>query len=253
MTDQISADNPGLFLEEIDLVRSLPDTCESESRKLTAAKAVIREVLLDFFKTGNISFKRLEMLDSFLFIFNRPDFSEWHKLNWWEQREKVLKIKDLKSYRDRACLLLQHSCLAPYLNYSDDMVAKSSDQEVKQAWMRKRLVLQECFWNAIDSISHAAYHNKKYEDMLPVLCLVLCNVTDAQNRKQEFFFGIDNGIGYLYKKKSRDSALFRLFYKAFKYLLRSGVFYIGGLELGLLETDGNLSCHGAGAVVYQGW
>ena len=73
------------------------------------------------------------------------------------------------------------------------------------------------------------------------------------DRQQELFIGIDNGTGFLYKKKSRESSMIRLFYKTYKFFVRTGVFYIGGLELGLLETDGELSCHGSGAVVYQGW
>ncbi|MBW2484189.1 MAG: hypothetical protein JRF05_02390 [Deltaproteobacteria bacterium] len=83
--------------------------------------------------------------------------------------------------------------------------------------------------------------------------MLLCNISDWNGKSSELFLGIDNGIGYLYKKKSRDSALLRLFYKVYKYFFRSGVFYIGGLELGLMETDSELSCHGAGAVVFQGW
>ena len=47
--------------------------------------------------------------------------------------------------------------------------------------------------------------------------------------------------------------MIRLFYKAYKKKFKSGVFYIGGLELGLMETESKLSCHGSGAVVYQGW
>ena len=46
--------------------------------------------------------------------------------------------------------------------------------------------------------------------------LRLCNVIGPNSEKNEQFFGIDNGIGYLYKKKSRDSAMFRLIYKIFK-------------------------------------
>ena len=133
------------------------------------------------------------------------------------------------------------------------MVAKSTDREVKRAWMRKRLVLQECFWNTIDSISHAAYFKKKYLELLPALCLLLCKVIDKTGRETELVLGIDNGTGFLYKKKSRDSAMIRLFYEAYKLFFRRGVFYIGGLELGLMETESDLSCHGAGAVVYQGW
>ena len=119
--------------------------------------------------------------------------------------------------------------------------------------MRKRLVLQECFWNGIDTISHAAYYKKKYRELYPALCLLLCNIIDENGRETELFLGIDNGTGFVYKKKSRESALFHLCYMVYRFFFRKGVFYIGGLELGLLETESELSCHGSGAVVYQGW
>ena len=83
--------------------------------------------------------------------------------------------------------------------------------------------------------------------------MLLCNVIDKNGRKTELVLGIDNGTGSLYKKRSRESLMIRFFYKTYKFFIRSGAFYIGGLELGLLETDSELSCHGSGAVVYQGW
>ena len=251
--DHLSAEKLHEFLQKIDLVALHPDRIRSDEDKLTAARAGVAEVLQDFLEVRELPAEQIEVLDGFLFFFNAPEFTQWHLLNWWEQRQQVLAIKDTRLYRDRAGILLQQSYLAPYINYTDEMVAKSSDRQVKQAWMRKRLVLQECFWNAIDSFSHAAYYQKKYQEMFPALCLLLCNVIGSNGQKKEQFIGIDNGIGYLYKKKSRDSAMFRLIYKTFKFFFRRGVFYIGGLELGLLETDGELSCHGSGAVVYQDW
>jgi hypothetical protein len=252
MMDWQSGNSPLLLLQKINPV-TLPGSIRDGDPKHTAAKILLSQVFLDFMKTKNLSLARLEVLDSFLFLFNNPDFSAWPELNWWEQRQQILKLKDHQPYRDRALRLLHRSRVAPYLDYSDEAVAGSNKREVKQAWMRKRLVLQECFWNTIDSVSHAAYHKNKYAEMFPALWLLLCNVSCQDDRQQELFFGIDNGAGYLYKKKSRDSLLYRVLYKAWKYMFRSGVFYIGGLKLGLLETDGELSCHGAGAVVYQGW
>ncbi len=251
--DRLSAEKPYELLRKIDLVALHPSLFRDAEKKLVATRASISEVLQEFLKGGGFPAEQTEVLDGFLFIFNAPEFTQWHSLNWWEQRQQIQSIKDTPLYSDRAWLLLQQSYLAPYINYADDMVAKSTDRLVKQAWMRKRLVLQECFWNTIDSVSHAAYYKKKYRNMYPALCLLLCNVVGQNSVKKEQFLGIDNGIGYLYKKKSRDSAMFRLIYKTFKLFFRSGVFYIGGLELGLLETDGELSCHGSGAVVLQGW
>ena len=251
--DRLSAENPYDLLQKIDLVALHPGLFSEAEKKLAVTRAGISEVLQEFLKGAGVSAEQTEVLDGFLFLFNAREFTQWHSLNWWEQRQQIQDIKDTPLYRERAWLLLQQSYLAPYINYADDMVAKSTDRLVKHAWMRKRLVLQECFWNTIDSVSHAAYYQKKYRDMYPALCLLLCNVIGRNSVKTEQFFGVDNGIGYLYKKKSRDSAMFRLIYKIFKLFFRSGVFYIGGLELGLLETDSELSCHGSGAVVYQGW
>ena len=239
-------------LQEIDLVLLLPDTAGSYAEMLPATLESIAEVFSKFLAARELS-ERISVIDGFFFLFNDPVYFKWHSLSWWEQRKYIQAIKDHQSYTSRAQALLAHSCLASYLDYSDEMVAKSTDREVKQAWMRKRLVLKECFWNAIDSISHAAYFKKKYQDQFPALCLLLCNIIDTKGKETELFLGIDNGTGFLYKKKSRDSAMFNLFYEAYKLFFRSGVFYIGGLELGLLETDSELSCHDSGAVVYQGW
>ena len=247
------SDEPLTVLQEIDLVALCPDNIDSFDQILVATRESIAEVFRDFLAKKIITYDRISVKDGFLFVFNEPGFAKWETLNWWDQRKHVQAIKDHQFYVERSHVLLAQSHLAPYMDYSDDMVAKSTDQEVKRAWMRKRLVLKECFWNAIDSFSHAAYFQKKYQELFPALCVLLCNVIDKNGNETELVLGIDNGIGFLYKKKIRDSAMIRLFYKTYKFFFRNGVFYIGGLELGLLETDGKLSCHGSGAVVYQEW
>ena len=249
----LTAERPYTILQQAELVALRPDFTMGDDERIAAARASLAKVLDDFLEAGKIPAECIEVIDGFLFIFNGPQFSQWHRLNWWEQRQQIAAIKDSQFYIDRGQQLLQQSYLASYSGYSDVMVAKSTAQEVKHAWMRKRLVLQECYWNAIDSISHAAYFKKKYDNQFPALCDLLCKVDDRNGREIEIFLGIDNGTGFLYKKKSRDSALFQLLYKILKLFLKSGVFYIGGLELGLLETEARLSCHGSGAVVYQGW
>jgi len=240
-------------LQQIELVTLRPCSSRDYDEKLAAARACIAGVLEDFLAVKKLTGDRIFVIDAFLFLFNEPEFSKWHMMNWWDQRKCIQAIKDSQSYSKRAHDLLNKSRLAAFLGYSDEMVAKSTDQEVKRAWMRKRLVLQECFWNTIDSVSHAAYFHKKYQEQFPALCLLLCNFHEENDKKTEMILGIDNGTGFLYKKKSRESAMIRLLYKIYKFFFRSGVFYIGGLQLGLLETDSELSCHGSGAVVYQGW
>jgi hypothetical protein len=253
MQQSQTVDKPFTVLREIDLVALCPNDIKDREAMLAATRESITRVFRDFLAVMEISDDRISVLDGFLFLFNEPQYLTWHTLTWWEQRRYIQSIKEHQLYTGRAQVLLTRSYLAPYIGYADAMVAKSSEPDVKRAWMRKRLVLKECFWNGIDTISHAAYYQKKYQDMFPALCLVLCNVIDKNGRETELFFGIDNGTGFLYKKKSRESALFHFFYWVYKFFFRKGVFYIGGLELGLLETDAKLSCHGSGAVVYQGW
>jgi hypothetical protein len=237
----------------MDHVALEPGLGADHSEKLVRAEQAIDRVFRDFLAARNLSSERVALLDGFFFLFNEPRFAEWHRFSWWEQRRFILALKDHKGFGMRAQRLLSKSSLAPYMDYSDPMVAKSTEPQVKRAWMLKRLALKECFWNGIDSISHAAYHKKKYRDMYPALCMVLCTVAAGDGQQQEMFFGIDNGTGYLYKKKSRESALFNLVHLGWKFFFRRGVFYMGGLELGLIETESELSCHGEGAVVYQGW
>ena len=246
-------DNPLEIIQDIDLVASHPDHASTLNEMLTTTRESIIAVLSDFLKAEELTEDKISVIDGFLFLFNDPIFAKWHTLNWWEQQKLILAFKDHQPYTERALALLKHSHLGPYLDYSDDMVARSTDQDVKRAWMRKRLVLKECFWNVIDSVSHAAYFQKKYQYQYPALCVLLCNVFDKDGRKTELVLGIDNGTGSLYKKRSRESLMIRFFYKTYKFFFRSGAFYIGGLELGLLETDSKLSCHGSGAVVYQRW
>jgi hypothetical protein len=255
MQDPRLADKPFSILQKIDLVLLRPDNADTHHLVLSATRESLSTVLRDFLAVQNITDDRISVINGFLFVFNDSYFAGWHLLNWWEQRQYIQSIKNNKMYSARANALLAQSCLARYLGYSDEMVAKSNELEVKRAWMRKRLVLKESFWNAIDSFSHAAYFKKKYQDrkILPALCLLLCNITGTNGRETELVLGVDNGTGFLYKKKSRESFMIRFLYKTYKFFFRSGVFYIGGLELGLLETDSELSCHGSGAVVYQGW
>ena len=241
------------IIQNIAFITLHPGHAGNFSELLHGTQKSISGVFKDFLATKGLTGDSLSVVDGFLFVFNDPVFARWHTLTWWEQQKPLLAIKDNQLYAERANELLAQSYLAPYIDYSDDMVARSTDQEVKRAWMRKRLVLKECFWNVLDSISYAAYHQKKYQEMFPALCLLLCNVTDKKGRETELLLGIDNGIGHVYKKKSRESALILFLYKTYKFFFRKGVFYIGGLELGLLETDSELSCHGSGAVVYQEW
>lgn len=241
------------IIQVIDLVALHPDRAGNFNELLHGTRESISGVFKDFSAAKGLINNSLSIVDGFLFVFNDPVFASWHTLTWWEQQKFILAIKDNLLYAERSHELLLKSYLAQYINYSDDAVARSTDMEVKQAWMRKRLVLKECFWNVLDSISYAAYHQKKYQEMFPALCLLLCNVTDGKGRKTELLLGIDNGIGCVYKKISRESALLLFLYKTYKFFFRKGVFYTGGLKLGLLETDSELSCHGSGAVVYQEW
>jgi hypothetical protein len=248
----ISAETLSSGLQEFDLVTLHPVRADDD-KLINVARENISLVLRDFLKKRKNSFEAISVIDGFLFVFNDTDFSRWRTLNWWEQRKRIRTIKDHKSYRERAYSVLLHSDLSPYIDYSDEMVAGSDRPEVKHAWMRKRLVMKECFWNAIDSISHAAYFKRKYLEQFPAHCVLLCNVHQHDGSEKQLVLGIDNGTGSLYKKKSRHSSLIRFLYKIYKLFFKSGVFYIGGLELGLQETDSELSFHGSGAVVYQGW
>jgi hypothetical protein len=243
----------------IEAVRSMEPKALHQDRtgenvdKVSASRESIIKVLQDFLTEKKYNDGLLSVKGGFLFVFNDERFSSWHTLSWWEQRRLILEWKDDPGYREQVDALLSKSNLALYIHYSDKEVAKSTEQAVKQAWMRKRLVLKECFWNVLDSVSCAAYFQKKYQDQFPALCVLLCNTADDKGQQIELVLGIDNGIGYVYKKKSRESILIRFLYKTYKFIFRKGVFYIGGLELGLMETDSELSCHGSGAVVYQGW
>ena len=241
------------FLQDIETVLLLPYPDDSVDERAAAARRNISRVFRDFLEKKGHPLDRVAVRDGFLFLFNDPDFSRWETLNWWDQRRRILAIKNHRPYMERAHSLLQRSQRSCYIDYSDEMVARSSELDVKRAWMQKRLIMKEAFWNALDSISHAAYFEQKYQGQFAALCILLLESSRKNDRQIELIIGIDNGTGRHYKKRSRESSLMRFLYKLYKRFFKKGVFYIGGLELGLLETEGELSFHGSGAVVYQDW
>ena len=214
---QLFIEKPFKWLQEIDLTALHPCCAEGEGAEILAATRIsIREVFQEFLRQKKLSDDRISLVDGFFFLFNEPEFARWNSMSWWEQRKHVMAMKNHELYADRALTLLGRSCFAPYIGYSDAKVAESTDLRVKRAWMRKRLVLKECYWNTIDSISYAAYHQKKYRELFPALCVLLCIVTDANGAQKELVLGIDNGVGLQCRKKSRESLLYRSLYTIFK-------------------------------------
>ena len=176
------------IIQGIDLVASYPDHASSLNEMLAATRESIITVLGDFLKAKKLTEDKISVVDGFLFLFNDPIFAKWHTLNWWEQQKLILAFKDHQPYTERALALLTHSHLAPYLDFSDDMVARSTDQEVKRAWMRKRLVLKECFWNVIDSVSHAAYFQKNTSINIRLSVCYFVTLLTKMAEKQNWFW-----------------------------------------------------------------
>ena len=93
-------------LQEIDLVALHPGCAAGSDEVLSATRASITGVLRDFLAAQELSHDRITVLDGFFFVFNEPKFSQWHRLDWWEQRRCIQAIKDSRQYTDRAHALL---------------------------------------------------------------------------------------------------------------------------------------------------
>ena len=92
---------------------------------------------------------------------------------------------------------------------------------------------------------------KKYANMYPGIGVLLCRINYEKEPGEEMLLIADNGAGRDFRKTSKDSGMFRFLHKIWKLFHRKGLYLLGGLNLGLQETRGELYCFGTGAVTTQ--
>jgi hypothetical protein len=235
-----------LSLPELAAVSLTGESDKLDNAGLDAARSRLNAVLLSFLKEQKASLDEIHILDGFYFIFDNAFADGWQENDWWDQRE-LLKIMQTNAiYRERTIELLKLSIYNQHYTYKVGSIPDQDKHLEQYASRRERLYLKEGYENAIDALSHAAYYRKKYIDMYPGLLQLLFT-----NGESETIIIVDNGIGRRFHKPSRRIAPWRLVFKIYKLIMNHGVYYIGGMHLGLKVTYGRLSCYGDGAVVMQ--
>jgi len=238
------------MLAETDCPSILAATASNQDM-IAATREKLRDLYARYLRSAKIKSECIAPTDCFYYILNIDDFSQWPQLSWWKQRAKLQALRGDRFYLDRVGLLLEKSIFRKYYAYSDKMVRDSNNPAVKFAWNRKRLARKEAYWNALDSISHAAYFQKKYGKMYPGILVNLSALRTESGGINEILVIVDNGAGREFKKKSKDTGSLWFLYKLWKVLRPKGVYYIGGMKLGLESISCELHCLGDGAVVCQ--
>lgn len=190
--------------------------------------------------------ERIEILDSFYFIFNDVYFEKWSRIDWWGQRKILKRLQPLELYKGRAAKLLAYSKYSEYFQYQVDRIPDDLPPLEAYARRRERLFLKEAYENCLDSVSHAACFTDKYQGVLPAFLMMI-----FKTGQTEEILLADNGIGRTFFKPYRGNRLWRFLFKKYKLLRQGGAYYLGGMHLGLVTTCGRLHCFGSGAVVVQ--
>jgi hypothetical protein len=235
-----------LSISEPEIVTVTGATTEYDRAGLAGARTALAKVLDAFLMERGLTVRDIIILDGFIFLFDNAFSKGWEENDWWDQREILKEMRFNKVYRERAISLLRKSALYDHFTFSVGRIPDQDNQVEQYASRRERLFLKEGYENVIDAVSHAAGFQRKYVDSYPALLLLLY----THDGKEEIVM-VDNGFGARFHKPSRRFAPWRLLYKIYKLIMNHGVYYIGGMHLGLKVTYGRLYCFGSGAAVVQ--
>jgi hypothetical protein len=235
-----------LSISDLEIVSVTGAATEIDSTGLAEARTALARVLDAFLIERGLTVRDISILDGFIFLFDNAFSRNWEENDWWDQREILKELRFNKLYRERAIALLQKSALHDHFTFSIGKIPDQDNQMEQYASRRERLFLKEGYENVIDAVSQAAGFQRKYVDTYPALLLLLY----AHDGTEEIVM-VDNGFGARFHKPSRRFASWRLLYKIYKLIMNHGVYYIGGMHLGLKVTYGRLHCFGSGAVVVQ--
>jgi hypothetical protein len=224
---------------------------DDQPARQQTTKTAINEVLASYLAQRRLDLAAARLIDSFFYIIKIEAFAHWEAVDWWDQRQILRGLKTDSAYGDRAGAMLDRSIYREYYTVPDVKVGYYEDPRVSYGWMRKRLLLEESYWNIIDSVAYGAYHKKKYRRQYPGIGVLLLQHRAHLEEPEEILLIADNGAGRDFRKTSKDSGAFRVLYKFWKLIHRRGLYLLGGLNLGLQETCGELYCFGTGAVTTQ--
>jgi len=233
-----------VFSSEIICQTKSPERCQQDL--IDKTRSAVDDICRQYLIRQRCSPERIEILDSFYFIFNESYFEKWHRIDWWGQREILKRLQPLRLYKERAAKLLAHSGYSKYFQYQVERISDELPPLEAYARRRERLFLKEAYENCLDSISYAACFTDKYQGILPAFLMMI-----FQAGQTEEILVADNGIGRTFFKPYRGNKVWRFLFKKYKHLRQGGAYYLGGMHLGLITTYGRLSCFGSGAVVDQ--
>lgn len=149
-----------------------------EKKDLTLAE--LNNLFKIFLKRKGLKKKNILILDQFSLLFNDPAFSEWHNLS---------KAQQSKSLSDQVVFP------EAYDELITDLGAMAGDSQITKS------VVKDAMQNAIDSFSHSAYLQQKYETRFPGVKIIL--FVDQADEKM-ILAVVDNGYGAMINKPRRS-------------------------------------------------
>lgn len=140
-----------------------------EKKDLTLAE--LNHLFKIFLKSKGTKKKNISIINQFSLLFNDPAFSEWHNLT---------KLEQSKSLSDQVVFPQAYDELITELG------AAAGDSQTISG------VVKDAVQNAIDSFSHAAFLQRKFETRFPGVKVIL--FTDQIDEKM-ILAVVDNGYG----------------------------------------------------------
>jgi len=149
-----------------------------EKKDLTLAE--LNHLFKIFLKSKGIKRKKISIIDQFSLLFNNPAFSEWHNLQKAEQNKS-----------------LSEQVVFPqaYDELITDLGAAAGDSQTIKG------VVKDALQNAIDSFSHAAFLQRKFETRFPGVKIIL--FVDQVDEKM-ILVVVDNGFGAKISKPKKS-------------------------------------------------
>jgi len=162
----------GRSLKEGPVILQVEDFFIEEPReKKDLTLAELNHLFKIFLKSKGIKKKSISIIDQFSLLFNDSAFSEWHNLS---------KAEQSKSLSDQVVFPQVYDELITELG------ATAGDSQTIKG------VVKDALQNAIDSFSHAAFLQRKFESRFPGVKVILFvdNVDDKM-----ILVVVDNGYG----------------------------------------------------------
>ncbi|MCP3869609.1 MAG: hypothetical protein GY703_16255 [Gammaproteobacteria bacterium] len=155
---------PVIFQSEDNLL-------EEDKRKKDMTLSELNHVFRLYLTKKGLQMEDISILGLFSVIFNDPRFSRWHELSKSDQSNALTRLVVMPEVYDE--LILKIGATA-----GDAQIIKS--------------VVKDAYQNAIDSFSHAAYVQRKYDNRFPGFKVVL--FLDQIQHKLVLTL-VDNGFG----------------------------------------------------------